>query len=240
VPLAKCLLPGACRLAGWLATQRRHMLPGGVELATGLVASQLWIEVRTFPWRRGKKVAANILMNTRAGVLRECGDFTQVARTDQTWVHTELVEAFASCDQGGDIDVESCRMGERYQPSAGWRPCLLADPNPGPGEEHSALEDVLEVLTWACEEDVINAEDRFLLLCLVEEASQAEVTRAAAARKRAHRVPRDGGRGGLLANDVAVRVAPRVGASESTVRRRASKSVRALAAAVPSRFSDGH
>lgn len=236
--LAKCLLPGACRLAAWLATQRRHMLPGGVEMATELVASQLWIEVRTFPWRRGKKVAANILMNTRAGVLRECGDFTQVARTDQTWVHTELVEAFASCDQGGDIDVESCRMGERHQPAAGWRPCLLADPNPGPGEQHSPLEELREVLTWACEEEVINAEDRFLLLCLVEEASQAEVARTVAARKRAHRVTRDGGRGGLLANDVAVRVAPRVGTSEATVRRRASKTVRALAAAVPARFGD--
>jgi hypothetical protein len=236
--LAKCLLPGACRLAGWLASQRRQVLPGGVESATELVASQLWIEVRSFPWRRGRKVAANILLNTRAGVLRECGDFTQVARTNQTWVHTELVEAFMSGDRGADIDVESRRTGERHRAAVGWRPCLLVDPNPGPGEQHSPLEELREVLGWACEQDVITTEDRFLLLCLVEEASQAEVARVVANRKRTHRVTRDGGRGGLLANDVAVRVAPRVGASEATVRRRASKCVRALAAAVPARFGD--
>jgi len=235
--LAKCLLPGACRLAGWFASQRRHLLPGDVHLATELVASQLWIEVRTFPWRRGKKVAANILGNTRVGVLRECGDVTQVARTNQTWVHTELVEALASCDPGAAFDVESGRVGERRQP-VGRGPWLLADPKPGPGEEHSPLEELREVLAWGCDQEVINAEDRYLLLCLVQEASQVEVARAVAARKRAHRVPRDGGCGGLLANDVAVRVAPRVGASEATVRRRASRSVRALATAVPGRFGD--
>ena len=74
--LAKCLLPGACRLAGWLSTlpprvvfrDSQPVLAGAwsaVERIDELVASQLWIEVRTFPWRRLRKVAANILMNTR-------------------------------------------------------------------------------------------------------------------------------------------------------------------------------
>jgi hypothetical protein len=224
--LAKCLLPGACRLAAWLATQRRHMLPGDISLATELVASQLWIEVRSFPWRRGRKVAANILMNTRAGVLRECGDITQVGRTDQTWVHTALVEALATCDQG-DVDVEPCARGERHMPAAGWRPCLLADPAPGPGDDlESPLAELLEVLAWACEQDVISDDDRFLLLCLLEEAARVDTRRTGR------------GYGGLLANDVSERVAPRVGFSDKTVRRRASKSMRALAAAVPGRFTD--
>jgi hypothetical protein len=224
--LAKCLLPGACRLAAWLATQRRHMLPGDITLATELVASQLWIEVRSFPWRRGRKVAANVLMNTRAGVLRECGDTTQVGRTDQTWVHTDLVEAFTTRDRG-DVDAELCRAGERRMPATGWKPCLLTDPAPGPGDDpESPQKELLAVLAWACEEDVISAEDRFLLLCLVEEAARVDTRRTGR------------GYGGLMANDVSERVAPRVGFSDKTVRRRASKSMRALAAAVPGRFTD--
>jgi hypothetical protein len=224
--LAKCLLPGACRLAAWLATQRRHMLPGDISLATELVASQLWIEVRSFPWRRGRKVAANVLMNTRAGVLRECGDTTQVGRSDQTWVHTALVEAFATCDPG-DVDVELCRMGEQHMPAAGWNPCLLADPAPGPGDDlESPLAELLAVLAWACEEDVISDEDRFLLLYMVEEAARVDTRRTGR------------GYGGLMANDVSARVAPRFGVSDKTVRRRVSKSMRALAAAVPGRFAD--
>lgn len=226
--LVKCLLPGACRLAAWLATQRRHMLPGGISLATELVASQLWIEVRTFAWRRGKKVAANILMNTRAGVLRECGDTTQVARTDQTWVHTDLVEAFVSCDPAPEIDAAACRSANRNRPGAGGKPCLLGDPTPGPdAEDESPLEELLAVLAWACEQDVISEDDRSLLLCLVEEADRIDTRRT-----------RRGG-GGLMANDLSARVAPRIGVSDQTVRRRTAKTMRALAAAVPGRFTDG-
>jgi len=225
--LAKCLLPGACRLAAWMATQRRHMLPGDISLANELVASQLWIEVRTFPWRRGKKVAANILMNTRAGVLRECGDTTQVGRTDQTWVRTDLVEALASCDQGPTFDADLCRMGERHQPAAGWKSCLLADPTPGPDNaDDSPLEELLAVLAWACEKDVISEDDRSLLLCLVEEAVRIDTRRTGR------------GGGGLMANDLSARVAPRIGVSDQTVRRRTAKTMRALADAVPGRFAD--
>ena len=61
--LAKCLLPGACRLAGWLCTlpprevfrDSQPVVAGSwsaVERVDELVASQLWIEVRTFKWRR--------------------------------------------------------------------------------------------------------------------------------------------------------------------------------------------
>ena len=61
--LAKCLLPGACRIAGWLSTLPlkevfRDSQPvaagtwSAVERIDELVASQLWIEIRTFAWRR--------------------------------------------------------------------------------------------------------------------------------------------------------------------------------------------
>lgn len=94
--LAKCLLPGVCVAAdrtcqlivrGQLATN----LSGSIRLTVDeMFASQLWIEVRSFPWRRLTRVAANILMNTRAGVLRELGDNTQLWRTDRTWANTSL------------------------------------------------------------------------------------------------------------------------------------------------------
>src|SRR5688572_13220878 len=62
--LAWALLPGACALA--------HRLHGLSPRIDEVVAAQLWLEVRSFPWHRLRKVAANILANTRAGVLREC------------------------------------------------------------------------------------------------------------------------------------------------------------------------
>lgn len=235
--LAKCLLPGACTLAVWLCTLRSRAVlrdnqpvtPGAWSTAQRideLVASQLWIEVRTFPWRRLKKVAANILMNTRAGVLRACGDQFQLARFDRTWAHTDLVEAFATGDFATDEAWREYPTSTRQVRAASFRPGLLADPAPAPDEDQSPLEELLEVLAWACEQQVISADDRHLLLCLVDEASRVETRRTGR------------GYGGLMANELSVRVASRVGVSESTVRRRASKSMRALAAAVPTRFGD--
>src|SRR3546814_16161191 len=83
--LAKCLLPGACRLAGWLSTLPpravfRDSQPvaagswSAVERIDELVASHLWVEVRSFKWRRLTKVAATHLTNTPRGVLHEVGE----------------------------------------------------------------------------------------------------------------------------------------------------------------------
>ena len=44
------------------------------------LASQLWLEVRAFPWQRLEKVAANVLRNTRTVVWRG-GQLTRVAQT---------------------------------------------------------------------------------------------------------------------------------------------------------------
>ena len=239
--LAKCLLPGACRLAGWLSTLPprevfRDSQPvtagtwSAVERIDELVASQLWIEVRTFKWRRLRKVAANILINTRVGVLREVGDFFYVSRADRTWANTTLVESFSSGDltaADGDAGAWSATAmpTERVAGALFHRPEILADAGPEQ-EEPSATEELLELLAWACDNQVISPADCYLLLCLVEEADRVETRNMAR------------GYGGLLSNEVSSRVAPRVGVSEATVRRHGSRSMRALAAAAPKKF--GH
>lgn len=238
--LAKCLLPGACRLAGWLSTlPPRDVFRDSQPIAAGsrsaverideLVASQLWIEVRIFKWRRLRKVAANILMNTRVGVLREVGDFFQVSRADRTWANTTLVEAFSSGEIAAE-DRAAMSVGEVLpQPAASAlfrRPEILAAAGPEQ-EEPSATEELLKLLAWACENQVISAADRYLLLCLVDEADRIETRNLTR------------GYGGLLSNEVSRRVAPRIGMSEATVRRHGSRTVRALAAAAPRRFGHG-
>lgn len=225
--LAKCLLPGACRLAGWLSTlppkevfRDSQPLVGGtwsaVERIDELVASQLWIEVRTFPWRRLRKVAANIMMNTRVGVMREVGDFFCVSRADRTWANTTLVESLSS----GEMPTGRV-VGALFH-----RPEILADKSGPDHDEPSATEELLELLAWACERRVISDADRYLLLCLVEEADRVETRNLTR------------GYGGLIGNELSSRVAPRVGVSEATVRRHASRSMRALAEAAPRKF--GH
>jgi len=239
--LAKCLLPGACRLAARLSTlppkevfrDSQPVLAGtwsAVERIDELVASQLWIQVRTFPWRRLRKVAANVLANTKVGVLREVGDFFCVSRADRTWANTTPVESFSSGDLiDGDGGVCSASGMPTERVAGAWcrRPEVLADRSCAhPRRQPSAAEELLKLLAWACENRVISAADRFLLLCLVEEADRVETRNLTR------------GYGGLIGNELSRRVAPRVGISEATVRRHASRSMRALAEAAPKRF--GH
>lgn len=63
--LAWMLLPGVSLLAARMST----LTPTIDEV----LAAQLWVEARTFPWQRGHRVAANILMNTRKSVMRDLG-----------------------------------------------------------------------------------------------------------------------------------------------------------------------
>ena len=229
--LAKCLLPGAARLAGWISrgladTPARRVMrdlqpvhtvsPG--ELINQVVAAELWIQVRSFPWRRLTKVAANIVTQTKIGALRELGHVAD--RKDRTWALTYPAEVLARGDLGG--------MGPAFTP--GYRtaisqgllgcqaPALLAAE---PDEEPSADVELLEVLEWALAREVISAEDRHLLLCLVEEAEQI-----------GDRLIDRSDCGGLLATKLSQRVGERVGRGEATVRRHAARSVRALASAV--------
>ena len=182
--LAWVLLPGACTVA--------HRLRWVSPRIDELVAAQLWIQVRTFPWRRLRKVAANILMNTRAGVLREGGVASQTGRVDRTWARTST--------------VDPAELGSIY-------------PDTPSNRVDDAATELLEVLEWACAHDVITIQDRELLLGLVEAAGGAGTRRTGR------------GHGGFMANDVSARVARAWGIAPVTVRRRARRSMAALAAA---------
>jgi hypothetical protein len=61
-PAAWALLPGANAVA--------RRAPAGRETDV-LVASQLWLEIRQFPWWRHRKVAGNVLANMRSVLARE-------------------------------------------------------------------------------------------------------------------------------------------------------------------------
>ena len=133
--VAWALLPGASVLA-----QRLKTLSPRIDQ---IVAAQLWIEIRTFPWRRLRKVAANILANTRTGVLRECGAHRQIERVDRTWSHARLVDPTAV------FWTRVCAQDDASQ---------------------SAAHELAEVLQWARARSVISDSDRSLLISLAETA----------------------------------------------------------------------
>jgi hypothetical protein len=133
--VAWALLPGASVLA-----QRLRTLSPRID---EVIAAQLWIEIRTFPWQRLRKVAANILANTRTGVLRECGAHSQIARVDRTWSNVRLVDP---------TGVFWSRVGIQHDAS------------------QAAAHELVEVLEWARAVNVISDFDRSLLLSLAETA----------------------------------------------------------------------
>lgn len=212
--LAWVLLPGACALAREL-----RRLEGDTKL---MVAAQLWIEVRSFPWRRLRKVAANVLMNTRTGCLREVGTADQVRRVDRAWSATDLVDPssmFWNHLAAGDR-ARITAAGRAGRPRFGQDVAMLRPThNAAMPAEPTARVEIAEVMEWACENDVISELDRDVLLSLVEIAGVVEIDRV----RRSNY--------GLTSNELSVRAAPRCGMSQATVRRRAARSIRALAAA---------
>ena len=210
--LAKALMPGVCILASRLTvqlSQRRWYPTGSTErgpvstCVNERVAAQLWLEARSFPWRRLTKVGGNILMNTRAKVLWECEDRQQLERFDRTWSHTSPVGGWAGRD-------------DKMQPGIGARGA----------DDESAFEVLMDVLHWACANEVISHQDLSLLVTLVSAAARTEVR----ATTR--------GRGNVCGDRLSAIVAPQLGVSPATVRRHASRSVKALAAAAPVRFGN--
>jgi hypothetical protein len=133
--VAWALLPGASVLA-----QRLRTLSPRID---EMVAGQLWIEIRTFRWQRLRKVAANILANTRAGVLRECGAHSQIERVDRTWSSVRLVDPTAV------FWSRVCTQDDAF---------------------NSAAHELVEVLEWARAVNVISDWDQSLLLSLAETA----------------------------------------------------------------------
>jgi len=186
--LAWALLPGACRVA--------HQLRTLSERIDEVVAAQLWLEIRRFPYERLTRVAANILMNTRSGALQDCGAASQLQRSDPTWRSTRPLGP-----------------GARFWES----PHAQARPEP------TAADELLDLLEWACDNQVISDQDRSLLLSIVEAADRADSTTVSR------------GRNGLLSNDISAAVAKEYGVSPVTVRRRASRSIEALTQACTNR-----
>ncbi len=181
------LLPAA------ISVERR--LQGLMYRTDQLVASQLWLEARSFPWQRLRKVAANIRVNTRAAVLLQGGRRPRRPASDHAWGLTLLVEPAAM--------VLS----------------TFVDPS-DETQETTSWEELREVLEWGCLRDVITTDERALLLSLVEAAERTDVSRV--------RVKY----GGLTGIGLSEEVADRWGVSAVTIRRRARRSVQALAAAV--------
>lgn len=107
--VAWALLPGACTLA-----RRLQPVSGQVDV---LVASQLWLEVRSFEWWRMRKVAANVLARTRSQVLAECGVLSQVRRSDPAWAVTSLRDPLSAgwVEQLGPPGVGSGESASQLQ-----------------------------------------------------------------------------------------------------------------------------
>lgn len=182
--LSWLLLPGAC-----LVARRLRFLTARIDEC---VAAQLWLEVRGFAWRTGHKVAANVVMNLRRGVMRDLGVGDPSRCGDPTWARSVPMAPEAELWAVLDARESVAHEGE-------------------PGEELADLVDA------ALAQGVITASDVALLMQLAQEANVADVARSRE------------GRGGLCSRAASRAVAARHGVSEATVRRRARRSVQALA-----------
>lgn len=109
-----------------------------------LVASQLWIEVRTFSWQTLGKVAANILARLRKHVLLDLGEYSQLRNHDRT--------------VAGSIPFSPESLTQLI-------PEVWAD------EGWSPTDELLRALEWGCRNKVITDADRQLLLDVLATAT---------------------------------------------------------------------
>lgn len=140
--LAWLLLPGACVMA--------HRLRSLTTRIDEVVAAQLWLEVRSFPWQRQRKVAANIVMNTRRGVLRELGVGQSAREADPAWARS--VQVSPDSTLWGSVETRQ-------------------HPQPTPPDTELA-----DVMAWAVENEVIDEASRDLLVALAVTADEAGVS----------------------------------------------------------------
>lgn len=179
---------GDCQAAVWVVV--RALLPGAITAARrgsdkpdtdALVATQLWLEVREFPWWRHMKVAGNVLANTRSHIGR-AGE-PRPSSIEQRTVPTARIP-----DRSTEEPLR-------------------------PGEE------LADVLAWAEQAGVVEANDLQLLSSLVQHTDRVGV-----------RTVCRGGQGLMSAAALAA-TATEFGVSPGTVRRRARRSIDALASA---------
>ena len=108
-----------------------------------MVAGQLWLQIREFPWRRRRRaVAQNILMDARRGVLRDLGVDTR------------------RCARG----VVVILMDTTGEGSGAGGSRALVDRDAGPGEDFC----LVEVLRWATGNGVVTDADAAILLELAD------------------------------------------------------------------------
>jgi hypothetical protein len=151
---------GAARLAGQLRN-----LSGDIDQ---MVAGQVWLQIREFPWRRRREaIAKNILMDARRALLRDLGVDTR------------------RCNRGVVLLLMDTNDGAVA--AVGPRALVYQDGPAGPADELT----LVEVLEWATGNGVVTARDAAILLELasVEVAdvvrglsSAAEIAAVATAR----------------------------------------------------------
>jgi len=111
-----------------------------------IVVGELWAQIRTFPWqRRTHSYAANLLMDTRAGVLRHL----QVGR----WAEPLVL-----------VGEETSRLERAPGSREG------SGSSDGPGDEPS--DELTALLAWAREARVVSHEDEQLLAELIAAGHQ--------------------------------------------------------------------
>ena len=179
---------GDCQAAVWVVV--RALLPGAVGVARrasenpetdALVATQLWLEVREFPWWRHRKVAGNVLANTRSHLGR-------AGEPRLSWIERRT--------------VPMARVPDRVQE-----------------EDVSSRQELSDVLTWAEQVGVVEANDLQLLASLVQQTDRVGVRTVSRAGQ------------GLMSAAALTATATEFGVSPGTVRRRARRSIDALASA---------
>jgi hypothetical protein len=131
--VALLLANGAGRLAGQLRN-----LSEDIEQ---MVAGQVWLQIREFPWRRRRRaIAQNILMDARRAVLADLGVDTASRRRGVVVILVDTIEAAAT----------DCRSG-----------ILLHHDHRSRSGEEPTLEGILQ---WATGNGVVRDQDAAILL----------------------------------------------------------------------------
>jgi hypothetical protein len=178
-----------CRPAAWVVAWA--LLPGAIAVARrapagpetdALVASQLWLEIRQFPWWRHQKVAGNVLANMRSVLARE-GMLKRPSWAERRTVPTD-------------------RLPEQQL-----------------HKQVSPNEELIDVLSWGEQVGLIGSGDRLLLSSLVEHTDRLGVRTSCRSGQ------------GLMSASALAETAAEFGLSPGIVRRRARRSIDALASA---------
>jgi hypothetical protein len=187
----------AARVLAWL------LMPVAVRLSAELVefdpdidehiAACLWIEVRTARWRTAVRLTSDLAWRLRRQVCIELGDRARIdTHRDRTLARTLIDDEIARTEQAGV---------ELY--------------------EWTTRDELLEVLEWGRDQELITETDCQLLVDVVAAAGTSS------RRGNPDSIP-------LLGDEVSERVAARWGVSGRTVRRHARRSIAALAGAIGS------